>query len=110
MRLDRESARDRDALAHALAELVAIVSLELVEADPAQPFARDLAPVRHLTHLETELDVLEGGAPRHHAVPREHIADVVAHAGHDLAVDLRPAPARRQEARDDVEQGRLAAA
>ena len=41
--------------------------LELVEADAAQPFARDLAPVGDAAHLEAELDVLD--AVRHGIMP-----------------------------------------
>ncbi len=83
--------------------------LELVEADPAQPFAGDGAAIGDAAHFEAELDVLGGGAPRHHAVAGEHVADVVADAVDLGAVDFGKARARLQQAGDDVEQGRLAA-
>ncbi len=83
--------------------------LELVQPDPAQPFAGDGAAIGDAAHFEAELDVLGRRAPRHHAVAGEHVADVVADAADFCAVDLGKASARRQEAGDDVEQGRLAA-
>src|SRR5579864_8960058 len=101
--------RATDALAHALRQFVAVMVLELVEADPAQPFAGDGAAIGDAAHFEAKLDVLGRGAPRHHAVAGEHVADVVADAVDLGAVDLGKARARLQQAGDDVEQGRLAA-
>ena len=82
----------------------------MVEPDFAQPFARDLVPVRDAADFEAEGDILDRGAPRHHAVAREHVADVVADAGDGTAVDLDLASARRHETGDDVEDRGFAAA
>jgi hypothetical protein len=62
-------------------------------------------------HLQPEGDVAERGAPREQLREvLEHHAAVHALAGDRLAADPDGAAGRRQEARDDVEQGRLAAA
>src|ERR1700722_6798100 len=92
-----------------LRRFVAVMVLELVEADAAQPFAGGGAAIGDAAHFEAELDVLGRRAPRHHAVAGEHVADVVADAVDFCAVDLGKARARLQQAGDDVEQGRLAA-
>src|SRR5262245_48310659 len=62
-------------------------------------------------HLQPEGDVAERGAPgKQLGEILEHHAAIEAVAGHRLAADADLARGRGEEARDDVEQGRLAAA
>jgi hypothetical protein len=52
-------------------------SCSCLEAESAEPGRDDLGAVVlvDLVELEAELDILEGGAPRHQAVVLEHDAD-----------------------------------
>jgi len=66
---------------------------------------------RHLAHLQAVLDVLARGQPREQGLGAlEHDAAVEPGPVDRAAADGEPAGARRQEAGDQVQQGRLAAA
>ena len=67
IRLDGKGARHGDALAHALRQFVAVMVLELVEADAAQPFASDGVAIGDAAHFEAELDF--SAAVRHGIMP-----------------------------------------
>src|SRR5580698_8809496 len=90
--------------------------LVAAEAEFGQPKLRGGPPFggRLIQHLEAELDVLDRGAPRQQAVALEHDRHLAAERveiGKGIAAaDAHRAAGRLGEARDHVEDGRLAAA
>src|SRR5258705_11118736 len=80
VRLAREGARDRDALAHAARERMGKIMLVAGEAEPAEPRRRNGEPLvaRDLVELEPERDVIDRAAPGHQPVVLEHDADLAA--------------------------------
>jgi hypothetical protein len=102
-----------DPLLHAARQVMRVAAGELLELHQRELAQRDgLALVlRHALHLEPERHVAERGTPgKQLGEILEHHAAVHAVAGDRLAVDADLARGRRNEARDDVEEGRLAAA
>src|SRR5262249_16692195 len=108
-----ERARDSDPLLHPAREVMRIGLGEFLELDQLELLERNLlalAPADSL-HFQAEGDVAERGAPREQlGKVLEHHAAVETMAGHRLAADADLAGAGSEEAGDDVEQRRLAAA
>ncbi len=111
LRVHRQRASDRHALAHASGELVHVSICEPREVYHAQEVKRAAAPLRtsHAHALQRKLDVLndvepwkEGGLLEDHATVRAGTRDV-SPAHPDAAAR------RRLEAGDEVQQRRLAA-
>ena len=98
LRIHRERARDRDALAHAAGERVRIGVLVAFQAQAFEPLARDAQPLalRDVVELEAIGDVLDRGAPGQQAVALEDDRDLAAEpvevAKRIAAVDLAPCP------------------
>src|SRR5262249_16851467 len=100
-------------LLHAARQMVRIGVRELLELDEPQLCERDRLAfgLAHAFHLEAEGDVAEGRAPgKELREILEHDAAVHAIAAHALSPDADFAARWDKEARDDVEQCRLAAA
>src|SRR6516162_2660388 len=86
---------------------------EFLELDEGELLERDTFPFgpRDALHFETEGDVAERGAPwKQLGEILEHHTTIHAAPGHGLAADTDLAGGRREEAGDDVEERRLAAA
>ena len=111
-RIDRERAREVDALAHAAGKLARIVVLEAFEPDELEQVERALAlrGADAAGDLGADQRIGEHGAPRQQAVVLEHEAAVAARAAHDAAVEQHLARARRLEPGDDAQERGLAAA
>ena len=119
LRLDRQRAGQRDALALAAGELVRIAVGEPVELHQLQQLehlAPDLLggrPLRAPLHPQAEGDVLEHRHVPEQRVVLEHEADLaLAHVavGRVLAVEQHAAAVGRLQAGDDAQQRGLAAA
>src|SRR5690606_27129149 len=119
LRLHDEAARERHALLLAAGKLARIAVLEAGEADHLENLshpARPLGP-RHLADLEAEGDVLEDrlvGPDRvvleDHPHPAPLGRDAARPRGDRGAGDADLAVVRREEAGDEPQGGRLAAA
>ncbi len=108
--LDRERAGEADALAHAAGQLMRISSLEALQADFADVVLRDglALGLRHAAQLEAESRRCASRSPR--AAARNPGTRKRARGrGLDTLAVPSPAGAGRQQARDDLEQGGLAA-
>ena len=117
IRLDREGARDRDALAHAAGQRVRIIVLVAGEAEPREPAPRQCLRASlgiDVEDLQAEQHVVERGAPGHQPVVLEHDADLAAEEvelAERVVADHRDlAAGRLDQAGQQVEHGRLAAA
>ena len=109
LRVLREEARQLNPLAHAARELVRVVGLEARQIHELHQGAR-LVPVARSLHVHGQTHVLERRRPGQERVLLKHVADARACA---VVFDSRHAGAAlggRQEPRDDVEHGGLAAA
>lgn len=73
-----EASRDRDTLLHAAGELMRISVGKAGQPDQVEEMPRDVAPLLGLEpgDIETELDILFGGAPRKQRILLEHDAAV----------------------------------
>ena len=114
-RLDRERARQGDALLHAARELVRIALARVPEPDELEQLADPLPPVglRLAPDPQPVLDVLLGGHVREEAVGLEdhpHVALVGRRARQVLPVDDDPSGVGLVEAGDEAQRRRLAAA
>ena len=120
-RIDRQRARDRDALALAARQLVGQVLQAVAELDERQQLARALVDLsaRPAAQVQRQADVLEARQRRQQVEELEDEADLVApharqlvvgQAGERFAVDADLAGRRAIEAADRVEQRRLAGA
>ena len=108
-----ERAGDGDTLLHAAGEMMRIGVGEFLELDEGELLARDAFALGlgDALHLQPERHVAERGAPREQLGEiLEHDAAVHAAPGDRLAADPDFARGGREEAGDDVEQRRLAAA
>src|SRR3954451_2862491 len=113
--LDRECARERDALLHAAGELVRETVAGLAEPDELEQLTHALAPIPLVLPTEPQavLDVLCGSHVREERVGLEdhpHVALVRRDARHVFPVDDDPSGVGSIEAGDDAERRRLAAA
>ena len=114
-RLDDQRARKRHALLLSARKLAGRARTHLGQPDHFQCLGHSRADFagRHLVHLQAEGDVLSDGHVREKCVTLEHHADrtpVGRDMGHSLPIDEDLPPFRLEEARDEVEQGRLATA
>jgi hypothetical protein len=103
---------ERDALLHPARELVRRPVLEAREADEGEQLLR-LPPVRppvEAEDLDREEDVLEDVPPRQQRGPLEGESDVAARPLHLPTRDRDAAAGRRDQAGEDPQQRRLAAA
>ena len=109
-----ECAHQRHALTHPAREHAREALVEAREPGGLDrpPHLRLALRLRHARDLEPVADVGLDGAPREHGVALEDVADLAVHAAvaHLLAVEANLAAGAVEQARDDVEDGRLAAA
>src|SRR5262245_16189455 len=113
LRLDRESARDIDALAHAAGELVRIVLGKAAQPDQIDQRARPLPALglgEPALQVEAVGPVLDDRAPGKQAVVLEHHGAVRAGPLDRAAVEQDRAGRNWKETVHRVEEGRLAAA
>src|SRR5579884_1009922 len=111
-RIEGERARNRGALLHAAGKLRGIAVLEALQADELDEVLRALLALRlrHPLPLETVENVAAHRLPRKQGEVLEDDAAIGAGARDFLAVDRDAAGLDRQEAADEIEQRRLAAA
>src|SRR5215467_306553 len=107
-----ERARQRNALAHATRKLARQMVQELAEAIAGQILAGALTGAPHVSALDlgTQYRVVQNGAPLEQIVLLQHVADLAARARDRPAVDQHGTSRRLQDARDERQQGALAAA
>ena len=112
LRIDRERARDADALLHAAGELIRPPAAGVLQADEIEIALRGLAQLgaAHALHFQPEHHVFQRGQPRQQFGMLEHHAAIVAAAGDRDAVDRHPAAARGFEPHRDAQRRGLAAA
>ena len=113
--LERQRPAQRNALRHAARKLPRVGVGEFLEPDETEIFQRTLAPLRlvDILRFEAELDILQHRAPRIEHRVLKHIGhELGVGPGHRLACDQHTAAVvvKGNEAGDDIEQGRLAAA
>ena len=110
--VDRERPGESDALAHAARQLVRIFVLGAEQADLGDVLAGDLLALllRHMAQLEAECDVAQDRGPGQQREILEHESSLGAWARNRPAVDQHLALGRLEQAGDDLERGRLAAA
>ena len=121
IRVDRECARQADALLHAARELARVVALPAGQSDQLEHFLRLFAPLDpgHALDLQPVGDVVDDPAMGQQAEVLEHHGHLVppevdqlalAHRGHVGAVDHDLPRGRLHQPRDAAHQRRLAAA
>ncbi len=110
--LDGEGARHADALLHAAGELARVGLLEAGEADHGEDLADALGALGRVdaAGLEDDVDVLGDGHPRVEREALEDDGDAGVQARERLAVVEDLALGRLDEAGEDAEDGRFAAA
>src|SRR5439155_15623363 len=114
-RLDHDGARDRHALLLAAGELAGQLLLMTAELHQVERPRYTLVSLRagHAAHAQTETDVLPYAHVREERVVLEHHAEAALlrrQAVDALVVEPDAAPAEREQARDAVQRGGLAAA
>src|SRR6185369_16886110 len=115
VRAARERAGDGDPLLHPSRELPRIVALEAAQLDQGDEIARppiDLGARQAPAHLEAVGDVALHGLPREERarVLLEDVHELGRRLGHRPRIEPRLPRCRRQQAGDDLQQRRLAAA
>ena len=107
-----EAAGDRDALLHAARELPGIAVLEALEPDEGEELerARPHPLASQPLHVDRQQHVVEHGAPGEEHGRLEDDADVAPRAADRRPAEIGPALRRRDEAGEDLEERRLAAA
>ena len=110
--LHDQRAGKADALAHAAGKLLRIGRFKAVEADHVDRGDRALARFggRGAMGAQADLDIVEHAQPREQREALKHHRGAVVGAGDGLAVEGHLAAGRPRQARDDAQQGRLAAA
>src|SRR5438046_2898182 len=100
-----------DALAHAARQLIRVAVLEAGEANTRDPVASPLprVAVGNTPIARPRRHVLEHGLPGEDRVGLEHVTDALGDADNRLAEDLDLTLARRLQAGDESERGRLPA-
>src|SRR5690606_19729134 len=108
----KQRARKRYTLPHTTRQLLRISMLKLRKTKGMQivtgPF--DGIALRIPLDLQADDDVFQHGAPRHEQVTLQHVADASAQVRNWLAFKLDLTAVMRNEARQNIEQRRLAAA
>ena len=108
--LDRERARDADALLHAAGDLVRIPVLGVRQPDEIQRIVGAPFQVVLEDAFDGQIDISKAGQPGQQRVVLEHHAAVGPGAVDVLAGEQHRARGRLEQARDQVEQRALAAA
>ena len=85
---------------------------ELAEPVAGEQRSRAFARLGHVGALDfgAQHRVLENGAPLEQIILLQHVADLAARAGHQLAVEKHSAAGRHEDAGDQRQQRALAAA
>src|SRR5690606_1694087 len=110
-RLVDQNPGNSETLLHSTGELVRVLPLESGQAHQLEDVAAGLlaSGLVHPLHPQPERDVAQDGLPREEGVALEHHAAIRPGGGHLGAADGHRAPGLLDEARDDVEDRRLAA-
>src|SRR5262249_604810 len=109
-RVDRERAREVDALAHAAGELARVIGFKTIEADELEEVER--APTRcpaAAGDFGADQRIGEHGAPGQEVVGLEYDAGVAARLAPGAAAEQHFACARALQPRDDAQERGLAA-